>query len=408
MDSNLNEEILRLSSMRSLSFLRNDRNLLVICLIDFVASAGQACVTPILPIYVKSFDASYSIVGLIIAGSGISRLIVDVPVGFFFDRIGRKPFLRLSMFLMAVSTILPIFSGGIAQLFLFQLIQGAGMAIMMVGVLTVVGDISPKNLRGSYIGYLFASDSLGVAVGALSGGKLVEIGGFRSPFIAMLVLCATAGLIVELLLRESLPTGSEAKRPTIAGFAKSGRNLFVAFAGAAAVSLLIGGTGNTAIPLYALSLLMSPFQIGLTIMAVFLANVFSMPWSGGMCDKVGAKRVFIIGFLLVALSSLFFVFSKEFYSLEAASALFGLALGMSSSANAAIAIESSSSNSRGVSIAIYRIFRDAGSVVGPVMVGTSSDLLGLYSSFVLSALICLAIAILGLSIRRKITGSVKH
>jgi MFS family permease len=388
--------------MKSLSFLRNDRNLQVICLIDLVASIGQACTIPILPIYVRSFGVSYSIVGLVIAGAGISRFFIDIPVGFFFDRIGRKPFLRLSMLLLGTSTLLPIFSGGIAQLLIFQLLQGAGVSIMMIGVLTVVGDISPHNRRGSYVGYLFASDSLGVAIGAFAGGKLVEIGGFRIPFIAMLVFSIIAALVVELLFHESMPSESEARRPTITSIAKSGRNVIVAFAAAAAVSLLTGGTGNTAIPLYALSLLMSPFQIGLIVTVVFLANVIIMPWSGGMCDRAGTKRVFVVGFILAAISSLLFILSKQFYPLAAIGALFGLSIGIASSANAAIVVESSGENSRGVSIAIYRIFRDVGSILGPVMVGASSDLLGIYFAFVLSAIICVAIAMLGLGIRKTI------
>src|SRR3990172_904548 len=173
-----------------LTFLKDDRNLQAICFIHFVASVGQSCVLPILPIYIRSLGVSYSVVGLVLSGAGLARVLTDIPVGFVLDRIGRKPLLRFAMLLLATATLLPILGGGIVHLLFFQLVQGTGMAMLMITGLTFVGDISRRSERGSYVGYYFASDLLGVSIGSLAGGKLVEIGGVQAPFVSMLVLSA--------------------------------------------------------------------------------------------------------------------------------------------------------------------------------------------------------------------------
>ena len=385
--------------MSSLNFLKDDRQFQVICIIMFVGSLGQACTIPILPLYVRSFDVSYFVVGLVVAAGGVTRLVTDVPVGLVLDRIGRKPLLRLSMLLMTGSCLFPIFAQGILPLTLFQLIQGIGLGSLLITVLAVTGDICPPDKKGSYVGCLFASDSLGVAVGAFAGGKLVEIGGFQLPFVSMLLLSITGALMVEAFFHESLVDFSRVTKLHFAGIkmSRSEGKIALGLVGAMVVGISSNGTGNTAIPLYGASLLMSPSQIGLALTVLWLANVIIQPWAGGLCDRVGTRNVFMLGFVLAATSSLLFVFSGQFLTLALVAVVLGLSIGIGSSANAAIIIEKGATNSRGLSAALYRISRDFGNIIGPVIVGASSDLSGISFAFILISIVCFATATLGLT-----------
>ena len=389
--------------MSSLYYLKHDRRLLIISVIDLVAGIGQGCTLPIFPIYVRSYGVSYLIVGLVISGAGIIRLLVDVPVGFVLNRSCRKPFLRLSIFLLGVSTLFPIFAIGIWPLFLFQVIQGLGMGILMVSVLTVTSDISPLKGKGSYVGCLFAFDSLSVALGAFVGGKLVEVGNFQSPFIAMLLLSIAAALIVEIFYHETLLANVKTGRFGKIDFRMPhlSRNLAGALLAAAVVSILISGAANTAIPLYGSSLLMSPVEIGFALTTLWAATVLVQPLSGGLCDKVGMKLLYIGGFVFSSMALVFFFFSKTFYMLEIASACLGLSIGIATSSSATMMIESSRVNSRGLLTSFYRIFRDLGSVLGPVMVGVFSDMLGGPFAFLFAAVVCTATALFGLTLQSK-------
>jgi len=389
--------------MSSLDCLIHDRKLLTICAIDLVAGIGQGCTIPIFPIYVRSFGVSYLVVGLVISGAGAFRLLADIPVGIVLDRLGRKSFLRLSIFFLTISTIFPILISGIWSLLIFQIIQGLGMGILMIAVLTVTSDISPTNSKGTYVGCLFAADSLSVALGAFMGGKLVEIGGFQTPFMAMLILSIAAFLIVERFFKETLPSGIKTGifRKMAIRLPGLNRNLLVALLGASVVSVLISGAGNTAIPLLALSLLLSPVEIGFALTTLWVANVLVQPWAGELCDRVGTKRLFIVGFALSSITLLFFFISKNFVSLEIASVLLGVSIGVASSTGATIIVESSGANARGLSTAFYRIFRDLGSMSGPIMVGVFSDLFGTPFAFVFIAMVCVATVMIGLTLHSK-------
>jgi len=55
-----------------------------------------------------------------------------------------------------------------------------------------------------------------------------------------------------------------------------------------------------------------------------------------------------------------------------------------------LVIEMAAPAKRGLYFSIFRIFGDAGTLTGPVLVGFLSDLYGLPSSFYVSGIICLA------------------
>ena len=118
------------------------------------------------------------------------------------------------------------------------------------------------------------------------GGKLVEVGNFQSPFIAMLLLSIAATLIVEVFYHETFASNVKTGRFGKIDFQmpRLGRNLVAALLAAAVVSILISGAGNTAIPLYGLSLLMSPVEIGLALATLWTAMVLVQPLSGGLCE----------------------------------------------------------------------------------------------------------------------------
>lgn len=363
----------------------------------FFSSLGEAFTIPILPLYVKSFNVSYFVVGMVVSAAGFTRLVTDIPVGLVIDRIGRKPLLRLSILLMVVSCLFPIFAQSVWSLTLFQLIQGTGFGSLLITVLAITGDICPPDKKGSYVGILFASDSLGVAVGAVVGGKLVEIGGFLFPFISMLTLTAMAGLLAALFFQETLNVPPVTKlidtQRRISGLHRAP---FLGLVGAMVVGIASNGTGNTAIPLYSANLMMAPSLIGLTLTVLWLANVVIQPWAGGLCDKIGSKKVFTLGFILAAFSSLCFVFFNQFLTIALAAIILGLSIGICSSANAAIIIEKGAANSRGLSASLYRISRDLGNIIGPIMVGVTFDFGGVSLAFILSSIVYIATATLAL------------
>ena len=68
----------------------------------FLLRLGSGLLLPILPLYAKSFDISYGLVGLVLAAEGIGHLVGDLPAAIVLNRIGRKAAMLLGVLTVAL------------------------------------------------------------------------------------------------------------------------------------------------------------------------------------------------------------------------------------------------------------------------------------------------------------------
>ena len=58
---------------------------------SFFIFVGMSIVSPILPLFAKSFDVSYTMVSLAISSYAFGRLIMDIPSGWLSDKWVEDP-----------------------------------------------------------------------------------------------------------------------------------------------------------------------------------------------------------------------------------------------------------------------------------------------------------------------------
>ena len=78
-------------------------SLLILFLAVFIDLVGFGIVLPLLPIYSKSFGATGSLIGLIMASYSMMQFVCTPVWGRLSDRIGRRPVLLLSTAGAAIS-----------------------------------------------------------------------------------------------------------------------------------------------------------------------------------------------------------------------------------------------------------------------------------------------------------------
>ncbi len=62
-----------------------------------IMSCCSGLIIPILPVYARSFEISYGLVGLVLAAHGLGTLISDVPAGVLVRRLGHKRVMLLGV-----------------------------------------------------------------------------------------------------------------------------------------------------------------------------------------------------------------------------------------------------------------------------------------------------------------------
>ncbi len=80
---------------------------MAVSLISLIVMMGATMVTPSLTLYAKEgFSDNGFIIGAIVAGYAIGRVITDIPSGFLTDRIGISKTMKIGLLIQILSSIL--------------------------------------------------------------------------------------------------------------------------------------------------------------------------------------------------------------------------------------------------------------------------------------------------------------
>lgn len=177
--------------------------LLILMLNLFIALLGQGMVIPILPDYLKQFNAAGTAAGYLVAAFGTTQFIFSPIGGQLSDKHGRRIMILSGLFLTVISDFIFAISHALILLYLARVIGGVGIGIMVPSVLAYVADITTKETRAKGMGYLSAAMNLGIVLGPGLGGIIAQFG-LRVPyfFAAGLGFVAT---ILTFILPETLP-----------------------------------------------------------------------------------------------------------------------------------------------------------------------------------------------------------
>lgn len=129
----------------------------------------------------------------------IGRLIFQVPLGHYSDKVGRRPLIIIGLVIMGISTV---FLGEISsyfQLVAIRLIQGIAAAGIAAPAFAVAADLSKSGGEGRQMSIVTMGFGLGIAFGPLISGLLASIF-FELPFFVVGILTiAGAGVVFKYL-----------------------------------------------------------------------------------------------------------------------------------------------------------------------------------------------------------------
>ncbi len=182
------------------------RNLVILCVAQFIAMIGMSGVFPFLPLYVRELgitdpDEAKFWSGMVFAGVYISAVIMIPIWGSLGDKYGRKFMTVRAIFGLALSVVLMAFAQDVYQLFFLRVLQGT-MSGMIASSLSFVSANTPENKSGYAIGWLQSSIAAGQVFGPFFGGLMADFVGIRYVFLVVGLLCALAAILVMVYLQE--------------------------------------------------------------------------------------------------------------------------------------------------------------------------------------------------------------
>ncbi|WP_240453924.1 MFS transporter [Chachezhania antarctica] len=324
--------------------------LITLAAATLTASLGTSIASVLLPVLARTFSATVSDVQWVVLAYLMSVTLTIVSVGRLGDLLGHRRVLIYGLIIFVAASVLCAMAPSLWLLVTGRVLQGLGGAILIALPMSLARDLVPSERLGTAMGLLGTTSAVGTALGPSLGGLLLTWGewpmafwllaGFGGATLGLALIAITQkperrnvsyremdfpGTIVLMvvLLAYSLATSGGA-----AGIPMS--PLLLISVAALAVLLFAGVETRAPFPLVPISLLQDrrtclgfvmnvavgtfmmstlvvgpfflAFSLGLTealtgmVMAVGpVVAAFSGVPAGRLTDRLGAKRVMVIG-----------------------------------------------------------------------------------------------------------------
>jgi DHA1 family multidrug resistance protein-like MFS transporter len=358
--------------------------------------------TPVLPLFAHALGASPTEIGWIVIASTIPGILVSFPAGALSDFLGKRRVLLVSLVVFATAPFLYLFVSNAWQLMAVRFYHGFATAIFGTVASAAIAERYTVD-RAARLSTYSSVTIVGRSIAPFLGGALISMASFGAVYIA----CAVSGILAlgaGLLLRDGTPPP-----PTKLELPHFWRSLVIVLGdrGIMLVSLieaaqyLVFGAIEAFLALFAASLGIPAWEIGIILGVQLVSIVFTKPIMGKVSDRVGRKQVIIPGLLIGAASIVLMPYMPSFVGLSALSLAFGLGFATVTSSTSALVADFTRNGRYGSSMGVLRTVMDVGQSIGPVLTGWMVGVAGYASAFTLLAaiLVCAALLI-GMGLRR--------
>ncbi len=311
---------------------------------------------------------------------------VGVLLGSYFwgrlsDRAGRRLFLVLTALGVAASiaVLIPLPGNGVmVGSSFFRAFMDVGFASMSLAMISAASQ-SATRARG--MSYNSSARSLGYALGALGAGVILEKLGFRNGFLVMSLLPGIAALWLLRLPREPRPA------PISRQFA------WHALREAGLTRLYLGtilrqfGTNGAFALLYVYmdELGISPIMMGTVSSLNTLTQVVALVGFGWIADRVGRRKVFLLGFGMSALLPCILAFAGNVPLMALAYVVLGIAFSSLYIGSTAHIGDRVPLERQGTMLGLFEMARGLGGLLGPLLAGAIQPLVGFRGMFLTMA-----------------------
>lgn len=148
-----------------------------------VLSLGIGIVTPVLPVYAKSFGITFGEASLHFVIYQLGALAFTFPTGFLMDTIGRRPVLLADPIITALASLLTAAAHSYPEILVYRFVSGAANELWMQSRLAIIADSAATHQRARQITWMVGMQRAGTMPGPALGGLLAGAFDIRIPFI---------------------------------------------------------------------------------------------------------------------------------------------------------------------------------------------------------------------------------
>jgi len=391
----------------SLSLFR-DREFLALAGTAFARAQAYSTIAIALALYADIFATSGTVEGLFGTAFAAIQLLIVLPLGRAIDTGNAKRYLLAGLALNVAVFVGFAFVDSVAHVILMRVFQGLGASLLWITGSTVVGEISPEESRGQWLGTYNQVGAFSSLAGDLVGGVLLATSGFVLTYGVLAGVTVLACVGVLLFLRDN--PGGQADPDESTGVETLRLLLGRTAIRALVVFRLVFSFGKMAVilflPIYARTAFgMSPILVGGILAGGKLTKSLTQGLVGSYTDRIGNEQYFVfVGALFYGVGAATIPFAEyaaglfapvtvraaglattlppAFFPLFGAFAVCGLADSIRLPASMSLFVaEGEHFDAVAGSLSLRSLAWKVGQVAGPVSVGALWDATDVFTAF---------------------------
>ncbi len=350
-----------------------------------------------------------------IAAFGAVKSVMNLVSGHLSDRRGRKGILLAGWAFAIPYALLIIFATAWWEVILANLFLGVNQALTWTMSVTAKIDLVGPTNRGLAVGVDESAGYVGVGLGGFAAGLLVSYYGLRpAPYLLVIGIVGLGVLVTVGAARETMHfahSESAAKAPDRTASDDPNRAAgegsprlrrlvtYMSWRDRSMLAVCQAGFFNkfadslvaAFFPLYLARRGVSLTEIGIVV------GVYAWVWglgqvgAGALADRIGRKAPIVVGTFLVTGGLALFVATSAHGTWFAGASLMGVGMALAYPNLITTVGDVADPAWRGTALGVYRLWRDGGYAVGPLVLG------GIAAAAGISAAIWAGVGLLGLS-----------
>lgn len=160
----------------------NNRLIVVLFGLMFVAVADNQMISPLLPDLMAAFGMGAGRAGLLVSVYAISAAVVSFAIGPLSDRTGRRKMLIAALIVFTAATLLCGLAWDYASLVAFRAVTGAAAGALSLNITACIGDHFPYRRRGAAMGLVMSGYFAAMILGVPAGAFVAEAWSWRWAF----------------------------------------------------------------------------------------------------------------------------------------------------------------------------------------------------------------------------------
>jgi len=379
--------------------MKDSKAFIFLCLVGLCCFVSYDMVRrPALALFVESLGAGPFMVGLIVAVSTLTGVVLKLPMGLLSDVVNRKWLMLGGVLAFALPPFLYPFISDLSTLGILRLFHGLATAMFTPLALAMVGELFAQR-RGEAFGWYTSATQGGGLLGPMIGGAIVYQYGFSPTFIVAGIFGVLALVFFSLIPRT--PIDSRELHHSLSSVWKEMREGFrrvcqippILITSIVESAKMMGnGTLMAFLPLYGLSIGLNAAEIGVLFGVQALTSFIAKPFMGRISDRRARQPLIFGGLCLCGLMVMLIPQIQGYLLLLGVAGAFGFGEAVVTSSTTALVADYSEGKALGAGMGLRGTIMDIGHAGGPLLAGILIHSLGYGGGFICIGLLLLLTA----------------